>query len=254
MTTGLGTNPTAAAPVIAALRPGARPAPTGSLRRVIPNYLTAARVLFALGFFAVLTPWRFPGSAAHLSRPDPWLLAATALFLVAVTTDALDGYLARKWGSESTFGRIMDPFADKLLVVGAFVYLAGPGFFLPPTPADLGFEKGVQVSGVAPWMVALVLGRELLVTCIRGVLEADGVRFPSDWSGKIKMILQSALIPIVLITIATLPVIPRQDHIPIGRLIVDVAVWLTACVTVWSGIPYISRAATSLRHRSNAIA
>ena len=95
------------------------------LQQNLPNWLTSARVLMAVVFFVVLTWWRWEDSAAQklsagLSmQADRWLLLAAGLFIVAGLTDIADGYLARKWKVESAFGRIMDPFADKVLVLGA---------------------------------------------------------------------------------------------------------------------------------------
>lgn len=225
-----------------------------ALMRAIPNWLTASRVIMAGIFFAVLTAWRWDDSAAEQGHIDWLLLSAAALFAVAVATDAFDGYLARLWNAESAFGRIMDPFADKILVMGAFVYLASPDFWVHlPGRADIA-GHGLQVSGIYPWMVVLMLARELLVTSIRGVMEAQGVRFSSDWWGKGKMILQSIIVPLVLGLIAVAPVVPRGlDGLPMsprslpdpnwpwGRWAVDLVVWLTLAVTVISGVPYILR-------------
>lgn len=201
--------------------------PTLLSRRNIPNILTMSRVALAIAFFAVLTPWNFTHSPLSKGDwPDPWLLIAAAIFIVAAATDALDGHLARKWNVVSVFGRIMDPFADKVLIIGAFVYLAGPGFA----------SGSHSISGVHPWMVAVILARELLVTSIRAAFESNGVSFAASWSGKWKMILQSICVPVVLLlpnfTAALPPPIWPQVAI----------VWATVLVTVWSAIPYIQRA------------
>jgi len=228
----------------------AQAAPPTALQRAIPNWLTASRVLMALIFFTVLAIWRWedspmakvPGPGAIGWRVDWLLLGAAALFAVAVVTDALDGYLARLWKAESVFGRIMDPFADKILIVGAFVFLAGPDFWLHmPDKASLA-GHGIQISGIYPWMVVVMLARELLVTSIRGTLESQGVTFASDWWGKGKMILQSVVVPAVLCIIALFPVTPQPDGTaPWGRWAIDVCVWVTLGVTVISGIPYVRR-------------
>ena len=216
--------------------------------RAIPNLLTASRVLMAAIFFAVLTAWRWEDSAAAAQRVDWLMLVAAALFIVGVATDALDGYLARLWKVESTFGRIMDPFADKILVMGAFVYLASPDFWLH-LPGAAGIAgHGIQVSGIYPWMVVLMLARELLVTSIRSVMEAQGIQFSSDWWGKGKMILQSIIVPLVLTLIAVAPVVPRSDSgnpiagvFPWGYWAINSVVWVTLAVTVGSGVPYVLR-------------
>lgn len=225
-------------------------------RRNLPNALTIARVVLAIAFFAVLAPWRYQDSPlARGESPDWWLLGAAAIFVIAAATDALDGHLARKWNVVSAFGRIMDPFADKVLVIGAFLMLAGPGFtavwethlMVPGT--DQLHDTGtlvVSVSFVQPWMVVLILARELLVTSIRGVLEGQGVAFPACWSGKLKMILQSICVPAVLVLMNVLPANDGTTTDWAGRAS-QILVWATIIVTAWSGVPYVLRASESLR-------
>jgi len=217
---------------------------------VVPNALTASRVVMAVVFFAVLTFWRFDGSAASRGTFDGWLLFASGLFIVAGLTDVLDGFLARRWHAETTFGRIMDPFADKILVIGAAVFLAGPDFWWPTPDKHRFIGQGIQLSGIYPWMVVAILGRELLVTSIRGVLESQGVRFAADWSGKLKMLCQSVCVPTVLITIAVTHVTPGPDGRPWGRLLIDAMVWTTVVVTILSGVPYAIRAAALVTQRA----
>ncbi|MHC4590858.1 MAG: CDP-alcohol phosphatidyltransferase family protein, partial [Planctomycetota bacterium] len=118
-----------------------------------------------------------------------WAHIAVWLFILAAITDSLDGYLARKWDVTSTFGRIMDPFCDKVLILGGFIYMAGPRFLVPEW-VEAG-DFWTMATGVYPWMVAVMLARELLVTGFRGEAEAMGVSFGSNWWGKWKMILQS---------------------------------------------------------------
>ncbi|MFI4897848.1 MAG: CDP-alcohol phosphatidyltransferase family protein [Phycisphaerales bacterium JB059] len=213
----------------------ARPPATG-IRARIPNALTIARLLLAAAFFALIE--------VGLRLPtDPWtepddgrtgvLHAAMALCVVAAATDALDGYLARKWNAISKFGRIMDPFADKILVLGAFVTLAGPLFHQPPPLGEAG--AGWQASGVAPWMAVLILARELLVTSVRGFFEAQGVDFSADLAGKLKMALQSAVVPLVLLLLALTDVSPGT----VGRWMIDLSVWMTVLVTLASCLPYV---------------
>ncbi len=205
------------------------------VRRHIPNTLTLARIALAIAFFAVLTPWRYATSPYLLrSDPDPWLLVAMGLFIVAAATDALDGYLARKWNVVSVFGRIMDPFADKVLVIGAFIYLAGPGF----TSGER------QISGIEPWMVALILARELLITSIRAAFESRGVSFAATVSGKLKMILQSICIPVILLLLN----IETNPRSPVLTRVIPILTWSTVLITVWSAIPYISRAISMSRN------
>ena len=93
-----------------------------ALRRSLPNALTLLRLVLAAGFFATLNAYRYP------DHNTAWAAVAIAIFIAAAVTDAFDGYLARKWDVISQFGRLMDPFCDKVLILGAFIYLAGPRF------------------------------------------------------------------------------------------------------------------------------
>ena len=207
-------------------------------RTKLPNALTLSRVGLAAAFFAVLS--LRTGLHARSGPPDLWLIAAAVIFILAALTDFLDGHLARRWGVVSTFGRIMDPFADKVLVLGAFVYLAGPGF-LETVQID-GRDVRLQVSGVAAWMAVAVIARELLVTSIRAVFESRGIDFSAGWAGKFKMVLQSLAIPLILLILALTEPTPGT----LWRPLIDSLVWLTVLVTLWSGVPYIKRAAAGL--------
>jgi CDP-diacylglycerol--glycerol-3-phosphate 3-phosphatidyltransferase len=100
------------------------------------------------------------------------------LFIIAAGTDWLDGYYARKYGMVTTLGRILDPFADKVIICGTFMFLAAD-----PGMADVKF-------GLRTWMVVVVVARELLVTTLRSFIEERGGDFSAKWSGKIKMVLQ----------------------------------------------------------------
>ncbi len=167
---------------------------------------------------------------------------AAGLFVLAAVTDAADGYLARRWKVESKFGRIMDPFCDKILILGAVIYLASPRF-LDHAAVAAGHYR-TMVSGVYPWMVVLVVARELLVTGIRGEVERQGVAFGANWFGKAKMILQSLVVPVVLVIVFLDPNRPGLAWLGWVR---DVLVYATVVVTVVSGVPYVTAAARVLR-------
>src|SRR5215831_893241 len=131
----------------------------------LANQLTTSRLVLALLLFVLI------GLGSWL-----WCLV---VFAAAATTDWLDGYLARKQGLTSTLGRNLDPLVDKVLTCGAYVFL------LP-----LGDREG----WLLPWMVTVVVARELVITSLRSFLETMGARFGADWLGKIKMGLQCAAI------------------------------------------------------------
>lgn len=210
--------------------------------RQLPNQLTMLRLVLAAVFFVMLNCYRYGANS------PTWLIpVAIIIFILAAITDSLDGYLARRWHVESKFGRIMDPFCDKVLVIGAFVYLAGPRFVIPGAigEADISFLS--MASGVYPWMVAVILARELLVTAIRGELEGEGVKFGANIFGKLKMILQSIVIPIVLLIVW---LDPRSEPWQWTAWVRDILVYLTVIVTVISGLPYITGAARAAKRNA----
>lgn len=201
--------------------------------RQFPNLLTLMRLVLAAAFFIVLNQYRYETGVSS-SEQGGILIAAGILFILAAITDALDGHLARRWQVESTFGRIMDPFCDKVLVIGAFIFLAGARFVIPERAAAGEFFN--MVTGVYPWMVAVILARELLVTGIRGQLEGSGTKFGANLWGKLKMILQSFTIPIVLGIVYLDPEVGGHKWLAWVR---DILVYATVAATVFSGIPYV---------------
>lgn len=221
--------------------PGPMPEPTRKVH--VPNLLTIGRAVVAIVVVLLLSSVSARALRAEPSLGDRLgdlthastgvLVTAAVLFIIAALTDALDGHLARKWKAESKFGRVMDPFADKLLVLGSFIMLAGPGF----TSSVEGLGR-IQVSAVAGWMVFVMVGRELLVTSIRGVYEGEGVDFSAGWSGKAKMILQSAAIPLILLTVAFASPGPDTP----ARIFLVLLMWITTFVTLLSAGPYIAKA------------
>lgn len=192
----------------------------------LPNALVWLRLLLAGVFVGLLSFEPLASSAV--------LLAAMAIFIVAALTDMLDGKLARAWNCVSRFGRIMDSFADKILVLGAFVILAGPAFFENSHPD----APPLQASGVYPWMAVLILGRELLITSLRGLVEGEGGDFSAIWVGKWKMVAQSVAIPLILLVLALFQWEPGTP----GRWLIDLTAWATVIITVASAIPYITKA------------
>jgi CDP-diacylglycerol---glycerol-3-phosphate 3-phosphatidyltransferase len=146
-----------------------------------PNRITALRFVGALGVFVLLALYgegslddeRFRGKLAQ----------AFWLFLIVALSDLLDGWLARRNNSVTAFGRIADPFVDKVLVLGTMVFLAVLPWSSRNFPA---------------WVVVVVLAREFLVTGIRGYVESLGREFPADAFGKIKMFVQCWAVGIVL--------------------------------------------------------
>src|ERR1035437_4398003 len=105
----------------------------------LPNQLTIARIGLAGGFFALLGLYDIndPRSCLYMNL-------AFVVYIVAGITDVLDGYFARKWNITSAFGRIADPFVDKVLVIGALAMLTGANFSTFEPSAAVGqFERGL---------------------------------------------------------------------------------------------------------------
>ena len=204
--------------------------------------------MLAVVFFACLSWYQYEG------RGHSALLTwAFVVGLVAITTDYLDGYLARKWKVESRFGRVVDPFVDKILVLGSFIFFGGKNFIIPEQ--WIGGHKFVAhtITGISPWMTVVILGRELLVTSLRGLMESTGISFGAEFAGKLKMVTQSATILVIVAYVYFLGVVGR--HAPDYRdaydvyatLLRDVMIWLTLAVTVWSAWGYLRRSVALLR-------
>jgi len=202
----------------------------------LPNALTTLRVGLAVAFVVALS--LVDASRGMDTRARTIVAFALGFFITGAISDALDGFLARRWRVVSVFGRIMDPFADKVLVLGAFVMLSGPQFAM-----DLEPQARLQLSGIAPWMAVVILARDLLITSLRGMLEGRGVSFAALPAGKIKMIVQSLTIPVILLTLSVAP----TPHEGTARSLILICAWGAVAVTAWSAIPYTIEGIRRLR-------
>ena len=173
----------------------------------VPNVLTVFRILLV----PVLV-------AAMLSEFSSDSLAA-AVFIVASFTDALDGWLARRAKSESNFGKLMDPLADKLLVTSALVSL-------------------VALDRLQAWVAMVIIAREFAVTGLRQMAVEQGHVLAAGSWGKVKTVLQIAMV-LALITV---------DGSPAW---VDALVYVTVAVTVYSGADYFFGFRALLRTRAS---
>ncbi len=180
----------------------------------IPNLLSLSRLPLAAGLFACI-------DAGH------WW-PAVAVFAAAAATDWLDGWWARTYGPLTSIGRSLDPLTDKVLIGGAFIYLL-------PVPG----------AGILPWMATVVVGRELLVTGLRGMVEATGATFGADWFGKLKTALQMAAVFAVL-TQEALRAGGDSDLFAPAETVCRVLVAAMLVATVGSGLQYVVRAARLL--------
>lgn len=194
----------------------------------VANKITLGRLLFALILFGLMVGIQVPGERAAL-----WLSVAMLLFIAVVATDALDGYYARKYGETSAFGRVADPAVDKIVVCGTLIFLVG---------AD--WARAV----LAPWMVVVIVSREFLISALRGYVEARGISFGADTSGKLKMIVQCVAIPSVFFLEIVRLAVPRVPWAVDGaRFLSHGLVWLMLLLTVYSGVDYVNKAGRLLR-------
>lgn len=161
----------------------------------LPNALTMLRIL-AVPVVVV---------ALLVEMPNGDVIAA-AVFAAAALTDGLDGYIARSRGAITTFGKLMDPLADKLLIIGALVSL-------------------VSLGRLEAWVAMVIIAREVAVTILRTIAAERGLVIAASWLGKAKTVLQIAA---VIALIATNP----------SPAWVDVLLYAAVAVTIVSGADY----------------
>lgn len=214
----------------------------------VPNALTGLRLVLAVVFFLLLSFYQYEG------RGSPVLLTvAFAIYVVALITDYLDGHLARKWNVEGAFGRIVDPFVDKILVLGSFAFFAGKNFIIADHEAAGPGFVARTITGVVPTVFVIMLARELLVTAIRGAAESAGMKFGAEMAGKVKMVVQSVTILVILAYVNYLPAMVRYDDrhgtslLTYATYLRDACIWTTVAITVLSSLGYIRRAIVMYR-------
>jgi CDP-diacylglycerol---glycerol-3-phosphate 3-phosphatidyltransferase len=161
----------------------------------LPNALTLLRIL-AVPVVVVALLGETPNGDA----------LAAAVFALAAATDGLDGYFARSRDAVTTFGKLMDPLADKLLVIGALVSL-------------------VSLDRLEAWVAMVIIAREVAVTGLRAIAAERGIVIAASWLGKLKTVLQIAAV------IALIAANPAPAW-------VDALVYLALAVTVLSGADY----------------
>ena len=160
------------------------------------------------------------GAAANTTW-RPW-----CVFILAASTDWVDGYYARKLRPGDHLGRILDPFVDKVIICGSFIYLGGR-------------RAG---SGIVSWMAVVVVARELLVTALRNFLEGEGADFSAVMSGKLKMVLQCVAVGVSLFALTLQP----RPPVWLDWLL-WISVWSAVALTIYSGLEYIRRAISIVR-------
>ncbi len=166
----------------------------------LPNKLTLGRI-FAIPVFIVLLLMGYR-------------VIATVIFIAAAFTDMLDGKIARKYNLVTNFGKLMDPLADKLLTMSAFLCL-------------------VELGDMPAWMAIVILGREFIITGMRQVAAAEGIVIAAGWSGKIKTVLQMVAIPLLLLQ--NWPCSVYFGGFPLDQIVL----WAALVMTIVSGAEYI---------------
>ncbi len=178
----------------------------------VPNLLTLSRLpLSAVLFVCISYEWWFAGLVT---------------FGIASLTDWIDGWWARKFNQMSAFGRTFDPLVDKVITGGAFIYL------MP-----------VKEAGLMPWMVTVIIGREMLVTGIRGYVESLGKKFGADWFGKLKMILQCVTLIAILLVMTLRGQSWASEMIGPLEIVQIVIIYAMIAATIGSGLQYCWKAA-----------
>ncbi|HLE87527.1 MAG TPA: CDP-diacylglycerol--glycerol-3-phosphate 3-phosphatidyltransferase [Candidatus Brocadiaceae bacterium] len=175
----------------------------------LPNRLTLSRLLLAIVFFIFLSYRCYT--------------IALIAFSLAWSTDWLDGYLARKKGLLTDFGRIADPFVDKIIVCGGFILLIQHAHDIIPS-----------------WMVVVIVAREFLVNSLRSYSESKGIEFGATIWGKAKMFVQSFTISLILLFFAHL------QHLIVIKQGIIVMLWITVIITLVSGITYMVKAGPAI--------
>ncbi len=166
----------------------------------LPNKLTMMRiVLVPIFMIALLLEFYY---------------AALVIFCVAAITDFFDGYLARKYNLVSSFGKIMDPLADKLLVFSALICF-------------------IQLDVVSVWAPIIIIAREFFVTSMRVVAVSKGKVIAASWWGKVKTNVQ------LFAVIGTMLILGLGRIIPRGGEVAAILIWLSALFTIASWVAYI---------------
>jgi CDP-diacylglycerol---glycerol-3-phosphate 3-phosphatidyltransferase len=168
----------------------------------VPNLLSISRVV-AVPAFIIL-----------LNDPTPArALAAGVLFALASATDWLDGYLARRWGQVTRIGKLLDPVADKVFIASALIMLVA-----------------VDPERTPPWIVIVIIGREIAVTGLRAMAADGGMIIPAETAGKYKVGAQITAIIALL-----------GSHVWQAAWLIDVgqyALWAALALAVYSGGQY----------------
>ena len=191
--------------------------PSSARAFALPNLLTYARIAAVPVVVACMYWHAVMGGGLWLR----WV--ALVIFIAAGLTDILDGYVARAWGQQSTFGRMLDPIADKLLVASCLLMLA----------------VDETIKGLALWAAIIILCREILVSGLREYLAELRVSVPVTALAKWKTFLQLLAVGFLIAGEAGDQILPITTAIGLGLL------WFSALLTLYTGLDYFR---AGLRH------
>lgn len=189
----------------------------------LPNKLTLSRIFFVPVFMFFIVPfpdWMLGGSLSFIRSLNDFIInygsyIAAGVFIIASSTDVVDGYIARKRKQVTRFGKFLDPIADKLLVTAALIAL-------------------VQSNAISGWPAMLIIAREFIVTGLRLVAAGEGIVIAASNLGKLKTITQD--IAIVAILLNNFP-ISLFTTFPFG----DYAMLAAVVITLYSLYDYIKK-------------
>ncbi len=179
----------------------------------LPNALALLRIILApLMFWIILNPEYFTDRGFDIT----WnYYFASLLFVLASVTDFFDGYIAREWNQSTMLGAILDPLADKMLTLAAFLGL-------------------MMVGSASAWAIYIIIVRELFITGIRTVAVSEGISVKASWAGKVKTVAQMIAIGFLLM------------HWPFGEELL----WFAVFLTVYSGLEYLYGFKTAITKES----
>lgn len=168
----------------------------------LPNFLASLRILLApLMFWIILNPDYFTSNGFDIT----WnYYFASLLFVLASVTDFFDGYIARQWNQMTLLGAILDPLADKMLTLAAFLGL-------------------MLVGEASAWAIYIIIVRELFITGLRTVAVSENISVKASWAGKVKTVAQMVAIGFLLM------------RWPYG----DLLLWFAVFLTLYSGFEYL---------------
>lgn len=186
----------------------------------LPNKITMARI--ALIPFMLIVPL-FNIEATVLGGIPVENLIILAIFLIASFTDYLDGHLARKHNIVTTFGKFLDPIADKLLVITALIMLV---------------ESGI----IPAWIPIITVAREFLVSGVRMLAAGEGTVIAASMLGKIKTVSQMVAISFAFLSTSAFFAFVSEELIPLQlgiNILMSIAMIVSVIATIWSGTDYL---------------